>query len=78
MKLPKFSLKARLALSLALLLLVCSGAMFATFDYQTQRSMIAAAQARQDTSLRILVDQFSSVYDGIEVEMSPHGQIEEL
>ncbi len=75
MAFPKISLKARLVLSLSVLLVLTSAALVGFFVWETRASLIQAAQARQDTSLRILVDQFSRQFPGIEAEQDAEGRI---
>ena len=64
----KTSLKARLALGMSVLIVLVAAALAAVFDFESKHNFQAAALARQDTSLRILVDRFSDRFPEIRVE----------
>lgn len=78
MAFPKISLKARLVLSLSVLLVMTSAALVGFFVWETRVSLVQSAQERQDTSLRILVDQFSQQYSGVVAVQDDAGRIDEV
>ncbi|KAA8610230.1 chemotaxis protein [Salipiger aestuarii] len=78
MVLSKISLKARLVLSLSALLVITSTALVGFFVWETRNSLVQSAQERQDTSLRILVDQFSSQFPGITATQDDAGRIDQV
>ncbi|HBT02784.1 methyl-accepting chemotaxis protein [Salipiger marinus] len=75
MKFSLKSLKARLALGLSLLLVLICAALLAAFDHLTRQNMVAAAQLRQDTSLRILTSRFAETYPDLVVEHDAEGRV---
>ncbi|WP_425070339.1 methyl-accepting chemotaxis protein [Sagittula sp. S175] len=72
------NLKVTLAAGFAVvLLLVCSG-LYLSFDQQSRKAAIEAAQSSQNASLRILVDKFASRMDGISFQLDDAGRVSEV
>ncbi|GGG60086.1 methyl-accepting chemotaxis protein [Salipiger pallidus] len=78
MKLLRTSIKARLMASLTFLLLVTCLSLLFVFDRAERQAASESAQAQQDVSLRILIDQFQSQFPGVEVDYDDAGRIEEV
>ncbi|MGC9417988.1 MAG: methyl-accepting chemotaxis protein [Rhodovulum sp.] len=70
------SIRVRLFLGAGLLFLALAVIQAAVLQRQSAEAMRAAAQQRQATSLRILIDQFASEFDGIDLETGPGGRVE--
>jgi len=69
------SLKGVLALAMSGVFVLASAGLFAVFEVQSQTAAVDAAQIRQSTSLRILVDQFSAAHDGISTQFDTNGEV---
>ncbi|PTW51811.1 methyl-accepting chemotaxis protein [Rhodovulum kholense] len=75
MRLSKLSLKVVLTLGTGLLVLVLCIVQGVVLQRQTAEAMREAAQQRQTTSLRILIDQFDNRFGGIGFETAPDGTV---
>ncbi|HDR30049.1 hypothetical protein [Rhodovulum sp.] len=69
------SLKALLALGTGFLFLARCIAQSAILLHQSAQAMHEAALGRQATLLRIVVDQFRSGFDGLEVSTAADGTV---
>ncbi|TCM81017.1 Cache 3/Cache 2 fusion domain-containing protein, partial [Rhodovulum steppense] len=74
----RLSLKALLALGTGILFLALCIAQSAVLQFQSAQAMRDAALGQQATSLRIVVDQFRSGFDGIEVSTAADGTIQQV
>ena len=72
------SLRLQVACGVILIVFATAMALFVTLERHSEQALVKAAQARQDTSLRILVDRFMQRYDGITPVYDADGAIEDV
>lgn len=76
MKYFRGSLKTFLTLGISLVILAICAGLFLSFDRQGRTSEYNAALARQETSLRVLVDKFADRFDGVEMGLNAEGVVD--
>ena len=72
------SLKAFLTIGLSLVIMGICASLFYAFDQQGRANELDAALSRQETSLRVLVNKFSSRYDGIDMQLDSEGVVDRV
>lgn len=72
------NLKVTLAVGFTVVLMLVCGGMFVAFDQRSRVSAVETAQARQDTSLRVLVNLFQARYPAIEYTLDPDGRVQDV
>lgn len=78
MKRALTSLKAVLAIGLSLVLVVICAGLFLSFSQQSKQSAVEAAQQRQMTSLRVLVDKFTGQFPEISTKYNSAGNVADV